>query len=109
MSEERNCEGCKNYKLLESNSSDNGRLTEVYSCKLWNCHFEPKESEVDVIKKRLFELIYRIDELSFSDKKASVFRVTHYQNCDWLKRHDLSEEYYNYMLGRMEGDKADNE
>ena len=120
--EERNCEGCKNYKLLESNSNSEGKLTEVYSCKLWDCHFEPKETEADLIKKRLFELIYRIDELSVSRENINRFRITHYQNCDWLKRHDLSEEYcdwlkahdlseeyYNYMMERLKGDKTGNE
>jgi hypothetical protein len=109
MSEERNCEGCKNYKLLESNSSDNGKLTEIYSCKLWDCKFEPKETEADLIKKRLFELIWEIDGFSAGNKDATDLRVLHYQNCDWLGKVGLQEEYYNYMLGRMEGDNEDNE
>ena len=109
MSEERNCEGCKNYKLLESNSNSDGKLTEIYSCKLWDCKFEPKETEADLIKKKLFELIWEIDGFSANNKDATDLRVLHYQNCDWLGAHDLSEEYYEYMLTRMKGDKADNE
>lgn len=109
MSEERNCEGCKNYKLLESNSNSEGKLTEVYSCKLWDCHFEPKETEADMIRNKLFELIYRIDELSVNDEETTDLRVTHYQNCDWLKNHNLSEEYYNYVIGEMKRRKHKHE
>ena len=107
MAEDRNCEGCKNYKLLESNSNSEGKLTEIYSCKLWDCHFEPKETEADMIKKRLFELIYRIDELSVHDDSETELRILHYNNCDWLKSHDLSEEYYNYVIERMKGANKD--
>ena len=105
--EDRNCEGCKNYKLLESNSNSEGKLTEIYSCKLWDCHFEPKETEADMIKKRLFELIYRIDEFTAGEKDETDLRIVHYQNCDWLKSHDLSEEYYNYMMDRLKGANKD--
>ncbi len=30
MSEDRNCEQCKNYKLLESSANSDGKLTEMY-------------------------------------------------------------------------------
>ena len=64
----------------------------------------------ELIKQKLFETIYEIDNLGATtvainkeDKTGVHLRKMHYANCDWLTGIGLQEEYYNYFLERIGG------
>lgn len=64
----------------------------------------------ELIKQKLFETIYEIDNLGATvvainkeDETGKRLRKMHYDNCDWLTGIGLQEEYYNYFLERIGG------
>ena len=54
---------------------------------------------ITLLKEHLFELSYELD-IGTINKDYKSLRLLHYDNQEWLKSHELGDEYYSYFFDK---------
>lgn len=91
--------------LNEWSHSDHVELTKTeYFDKIIELMNKNATADAEAIKQHFYEISYKLDKYS-AYKDYNTLRKAHYDNIDWLKEHQLENEYYDALMKFIKEEK----
>lgn len=112
-----NCDDCLYTDIAEwEKDGDPERIKPLIWCKKYDkfcsdvadCKYKTESkaengNDIEELKAHLYELSYALDIYS-AGKDYVALRRTHYNNIEWIKKHGLTDEYFDVLLAHIKAD-----